>query len=106
LGLAGYYHKFIRNFGIMAKPLIDLLKKDQLFVWTPSHAEAFQLLKDALYSAPVLALSDFSQPFHLDKMLQAPVLALSFIKIDTLLPSLVSLLAHRIRDSQCMKRSI
>jgi hypothetical protein len=66
LGLAGYYRKFVRNFGIMAKPLTDLLKKDQLFVWTTSHVEAFQLLKDALCSAPILALPDFSQPFHLD----------------------------------------
>jgi hypothetical protein len=60
LGLAGYYRKFVCNFRIMAKPLTDLLKKDQLFVWTPSHVEAFQLLKDALNSAPVLALLDFS----------------------------------------------
>jgi hypothetical protein len=60
LGLTGYYRKFVRNFRIMAKPLTDLLKKDQLFVWTPSRVEAFQLLEDALYSTPILALLDFS----------------------------------------------
>lgn len=66
LGLAGYYRKFVKNFGIMAKPFTDLLRKDQLFVWTENHTVAFQLLKEALWSAPILALPKFSQPFHID----------------------------------------
>jgi len=66
LGLAGYYRKFVKNFGIMAKSLTELLKKDRLFVWTSVHASAFQLLKNALSTAPVLALPDFSIPFHIE----------------------------------------
>jgi len=66
LGLAGYYRKFVRHFSIIAKPLIDLLKKDQLFIWTSTHESAFSVLKQALYTAPVLALPDFSLPFHIE----------------------------------------
>jgi len=66
LGLAGYYRKFVRNFGIIAHPLTQLLKKDVPFVWTPSQQSTFSDLQQALSSAPILALPDFSQPFHID----------------------------------------
>lgn len=63
LGLAGYYQKFVRHFGVISKPLTNLLRKHTLYVWTSEHEEAFQALKSALQSAPVLSLPDFSQPF-------------------------------------------
>lgn len=66
LGLAGYYRKFVCNFGVIAHPLTQLLKKDAPFAWTPSQQSAFSTLQLALGSAPVLALPDISQPFHID----------------------------------------
>lgn len=66
LGLAGYYRKFIKNFGAISKPLTQLLKKDAPFNWTAEVEQAFQLLKQSLVSAPVLALPDFQQPFTLE----------------------------------------
>jgi len=42
LGLAGYYRKFVRHFGILSKPLTDLLKKGVVFIWTQVRAQAFQ----------------------------------------------------------------
>ncbi|XP_020186159.1 uncharacterized protein [Aegilops tauschii subsp. strangulata] len=66
LGLAGYYRRFIRHFGMLARPLFNLLKKGVPFVWTSVTEQAFQTLKNQLITAPVLALPDFSQQFVIE----------------------------------------
>jgi hypothetical protein len=66
LGLAGYYRKFVRNFGIISRPLTDLLKKNVVFCWTALEDASFSALKAALIAAPVLALPDFSVPFEIE----------------------------------------
>ena len=63
LGMDLYYRKFIKHYGIIARPLTDMLKKGVPFVWTSITEEAFVTLKHALVSALVLALPDFSKPF-------------------------------------------
>ena len=63
--LAGYYRRFIKDFGKLAKPLIDLLKKNS-FVWIGQATIAFSALKVAMSSPPVLALPDFSQIFEVE----------------------------------------
>jgi hypothetical protein len=66
LGLAGYYRKFVKHFGIICKPLTDLLKKHTVFVWTAVHEESFTALKQALCHEPVLALPNFAKPFSIE----------------------------------------
>jgi len=66
LGLTGYYRKFIKHYAILSQPLSALLKKGVLFVWTEATETAFQVLKNALITAPVLALPDFNQQFVID----------------------------------------
>jgi hypothetical protein len=53
LGLAGYYQKFIRDFGIITSPLTRLLRRDA-FAWDDKATAAFEALKGALIMGPVL----------------------------------------------------
>jgi hypothetical protein len=66
LGLSGYYRKFIKNYGIISRPLTDLLKKHTLFHWNQDLQTSFEALKQALITAPVLALPDFTQGFTIE----------------------------------------
>ncbi|WVZ52630.1 hypothetical protein U9M48_003672 [Paspalum notatum var. saurae] len=63
LGLAGYYHHFIKGFSKTAKPMTSLTKKNAKYVWSPNCEEAFPTLKKLLTSAPVLVQLDVTKPF-------------------------------------------
>ena len=65
LGLANYYRRFVKNFSAIATPLNDLLKIDQKFTWTTAAENAFQQLKTALTTAPILVYPDFTRQFIL-----------------------------------------
>jgi hypothetical protein len=56
------------HYGFISKPLAELLRKQMLFVWTDEHQQAFEALKHALITAPVLTLPNFSLPLAFTPM--------------------------------------
>ena len=63
LGLAGYYRKFVRHFSHICSPLSQLLHKDTKWHWDHDQQQAFERLKQAVSTAPVLVLPDEHLPF-------------------------------------------
>ncbi|KAL2607424.1 hypothetical protein R1flu_025997 [Riccia fluitans] len=64
IGAVGYYRRFIRDFAHIALPLFGLLQTDQTFEWSKDCQVAFDLLRNALVSSPILAVPDWNKPFH------------------------------------------
>ncbi|XP_021848493.1 uncharacterized protein [Spinacia oleracea] len=62
LGLARYYRKFVKNYASISKPLTDLLKKNN-FSWNDHAQIAFEHLKVALVTTPVLDVPNFDKQF-------------------------------------------
>ena len=67
LGLTSYYRRFIKNYATIAEPLIALTRNSdsRLFQWTQTCQEAFELLRQRLIEAPIIAYPRFDQPFIL-----------------------------------------
>ncbi|GJU75264.1 putative reverse transcriptase domain-containing protein [Tanacetum coccineum] len=61
--LAGYYRRFIKGLSKIAKPMTKLTQKSVKFDWGEKAEATFQLLKQKLCSAPILALSEGSENF-------------------------------------------
>jgi len=65
LGFCNFYHHFVQDYSILARPLFDLTKKDTPWAWTHLQENAFTALQQALTSALVLILPDYDKPFTL-----------------------------------------
>ena len=60
--MANFYRRFVKGFAAIAKPMTDLAKKDRDFTWSTEEEAAFQKLKEALTSAPILQVFDEDKP--------------------------------------------
>jgi hypothetical protein len=65
LGHAGFYRRFIKDFSKIALPLSNLLKNDVTFKFDDSCKKAFDFLKEALTSAPIIQPPDWNIPFEI-----------------------------------------
>nr|GEY62163.1 hypothetical protein [Tanacetum cinerariifolium] len=65
LGHAGFYHRFIKDFSKIARPMTKLLEKDTPFIFSQECVNAFQTLKRKLTEALILTALDRDMPFEL-----------------------------------------
>jgi predicted aspartyl protease len=92
LGVANYFHRFIPNHSTITSPLTDLTKGPQAgkkrnrsspaisVLWNDAAQQAFDKIKAALCSEPVLQLPDFSKPFEV--MCDASILGTGAVLIQ------------------------
>ena len=66
LGLANYYRWFIEGFVTVARPLHDLVKKNEKWVWTEKEEKAFQELKEQFTKKLVLAAPDIDKKMRME----------------------------------------
>ncbi|KAF3652100.1 hypothetical protein FXO37_17671 [Capsicum annuum] len=64
-GLTGYYRRFVQSYGIISRPLTNMLNKNA-FQWNEEIELAFERLKEAMTTVLVLALDDFTKPFIIE----------------------------------------
>ncbi|MBW0559074.1 hypothetical protein O181_098789 [Austropuccinia psidii MF-1] len=65
LGFTGYYREHIKDFASIARPFHKLCDKYTVFAMTVDRVKAFESLRQALTTAPLLLMPDFKLPFHL-----------------------------------------
>ncbi|MBW0475155.1 hypothetical protein O181_014870 [Austropuccinia psidii MF-1] len=65
LGFAGYYKQNIKDFESIARHLYELCENNTVFEITFERVKAFESLRQALTTYPLLLMPDFKMPFKL-----------------------------------------
>jgi len=63
IGFVNFYRRFIWDFSTIARSLFDLTRSNKAWNWDTKEQEAFECLKMAVTTAPVLVSSQDSEPF-------------------------------------------
>jgi len=66
IGFVNFYHRFIRDFSTIARPLFNLTHSNRAWNWNAKEQEAFEGLKMAVTIAPVLVSPQNSEPFRIE----------------------------------------
>ena len=66
LGFANFYRRFVAGFSALAQPLTKLLRKDSPWRWGEEEQKAFDVLKKAFTTAPILIMPDLKKPFTVE----------------------------------------
>ena len=66
LGFVNFYWRFIQDFSTKARPLFDLTHSEQVWTWSGKEQVAFEDLKTAVTTAPVLVSPQESNPFWIE----------------------------------------
>jgi len=82
LGTCGVLRIFIRNFSRIARPLINLTKKDVPFEFGDEHREAVQTLKDSILESPALRRLDYECDREVILAVDTSVVAVGFILLQ------------------------
>jgi hypothetical protein len=65
VGLANYYKAFVKDYSVIMNPLYKLMRKHEKYVWKAEQQKAFETIRTALTSPPILARPNFTNPFIL-----------------------------------------
>ena len=66
LGLGNFYRRFIKDYAIISRPMVDLTCKDVIFNFGNKEKASFEALKAAFTTVPVLQYPDQDRKFHLE----------------------------------------
>jgi len=66
IGFVNFYYRFIQDFSTIAQPLFDLTRSNQVWNWSTKEQEAFECLKMAVTTTPILASPQDSEPFRIE----------------------------------------
>ena len=100
LGMCGFYRRFVPNYAKIAKPLTELTKKHRHFRWTDECQKAFEILRDALTEAPILAFPDINKPYKVYTDASNYAIGAALVQETELGERIIQYLSHQLNETQ------